>query len=89
MQEPVIERTDRFLHSREMNIEPEPEPHEYSETVKCIGESRYALQLRVEGTGRKFWVPKSVVHDDSEVFEEGQEGRLVLHSWFAEKEGLE
>jgi hypothetical protein len=37
--------------------------------------------------GKEFWVPQSVVHDDSEVYKEGDEGRLVVQLWFAEKEG--
>lgn len=38
------------------------------------------------------WVPKSCLHDDSEVFEDsedGREGTLVVKRWFAEKEGLD
>lgn len=34
------------------------------------------------------WIPKSVVHDDSEVWKEFDEGTLILKTWFAEKEGL-
>lgn len=33
------------------------------------------------------WIPKSVIHDDSEVFEAGHSGKLVLHHWWAEKNG--
>jgi len=34
------------------------------------------------------WVPKSVIHDDSEVFKKGDKGQVVLKTWWAEKEGL-
>lgn len=39
---------------------------------------------------RKVWVPKSVIHDDSEVFDcrTHAEGKLILMSWFCRKEGL-
>lgn len=37
---------------------------------------------------RKVWVPQSVIHDDSEVFEAGQSGKLVIFSWWAVREGL-
>lgn len=37
---------------------------------------------------RQRWIPKSVVHEDSEVFEQGDQGTLVLFRWFAEKEGF-
>ena len=34
-----------------------------------------------------FWVPKSVVHEDSEVYKEEHEGKLLVKRWWAEKEG--
>lgn len=33
------------------------------------------------------WVPLSLVHDDSEVYDEGHEGTLIVQEWFAEQEG--
>jgi len=46
--------------------------------------------LLVEIEGEEEWVPKSVIHDDSEVFDddENAEGMLVLEDWWAEKSGL-
>lgn len=46
-----------------------------------------ALLIRL-ASGATHWIPKSVIHDDSEVYQEGHEGRLVLAGWFADKEGL-
>lgn len=41
---------------------------------------------------RNVWVPKTVVDDDSEVFNARSDGcgpgKLVVARWFAEKEGL-
>lgn len=34
------------------------------------------------------WVPRTVIHDDSEVFEKGDTGTLVLKTWWAEDRGL-
>lgn len=34
------------------------------------------------------WIPKSHIHDDSEVYEEGQEGDLVVSEWIANEKGL-
>lgn len=31
------------------------------------------------------WVPKSVIHDDSEVWQTKQEGDLIVHAWWARK----
>ena len=39
-------------------------------------------------TGDEKWVPKSVIHDDSEIWKAGQAGRLVVLGWWAEKEKL-
>lgn len=56
--------------------------------VKVLSESAKAIQVERED-GSTLWVPKSVLHDDSEVFEADQDGKLVVLEWFAEKEGLE
>ena len=39
---------------------------------------------------RRIWIPKSIIHDDSEVFDatEHSKGKLILKTWWAEKEGL-
>lgn len=33
------------------------------------------------------WVPQSQIHDDSEVFDVGQEGTLVVTEWLATQKG--
>jgi len=33
------------------------------------------------------WIPKSQIHDDSEVWREEQEGELIVSHWFAEQKG--
>lgn len=33
------------------------------------------------------WIPKSVIHDDSEVWEDEQDGDLVVKDWYAKKQG--
>lgn len=43
--------------------------------------------LEDEG-GREVWFPKSHVDDESEVWEAGQEGELVVSDWIAEEKGL-
>jgi len=58
--------------------------------VRCVGETGSALKMR-KGKGFKstsFWVPKSVIHDDSEVRGEGDSGKLVVLAWYADKENL-
>ncbi len=58
------------------------------ENCKCLKESSKAI-LVVNAEDKEFWVPKSQVHDDSEVYKEDTDGRLVISSWWAEKEGIE
>lgn len=38
--------------------------------------------------GREIWIPQRLIHDDSEVWDKGHEGTLVIPEWLAEKEGL-
>ena len=40
-----------------------------------------------EGGDEAFWVPQSQIHEDSEVWKEGDEGELVVSGWYARKEG--
>ena len=40
---------------------------------------------------RAVWVPRSAIHDDSEVYDANDgagPGKFVVASWFADKEGL-
>ena len=36
----------------------------------------------------EFWVPKSVIHDDSEVYCEDSSGSLIVPEWWVDKQGL-
>lgn len=54
--------------------------------VRCIKETSLAILCDIEGNEQ--WIPKSVIDDDSEVHEEGDEGTLSVAGWFATKEGL-
>lgn len=48
--------------------------------------TRYNLcVLRAEE--EEYWIPKSVIDDDSDVWEKGDEGDCVIKEWFAEKQG--
>ena len=54
---------------------------------KCIRATDRAILVKLE-TGEEKWIPKANVHDNSEVYEEGGEGTVVVKTWWAEKEGL-
>lgn len=38
--------------------------------------------------GEDHWIPRSQIDDDSEVYEKGHEGKLVVTRWIAEQKGL-
>lgn len=58
----------------------------YISGVKCTRATDKAILVVIDGDEK--WVPKSCLHDDSEVYDEGDEGELAVKSWWAEKEGL-
>ena len=57
--------------------------------AEIIRESAAAILVKINDHSGEHWIPKSVIHDDSEVWEEkGSTGKLVVQEWFAEKEGF-
>lgn len=48
------------------------------------GKKPGALLVKFED-GKELWIPKSVIHDHSEVWKEGQDGEVVVFAWWAEK----
>lgn len=50
--------------------------------VTCTVETELAIQIDDE-----HWIPKSAIHDNSEVYQLDDEGDLVVEGWFAKKEG--
>jgi len=60
--------------------------------VRVKRESDKALLVEAkkrDGFPMEFWVPKSVIDDDSEVFELGTYGKLIVADWWAVKEKLD
>lgn len=56
------------------------------ENVIVKRETDKALYVEVDGVGA--WIPKSQIHDDSEVYSKDTEGALVVPLWLAEEKGL-
>jgi hypothetical protein len=52
--------------------------------VTCIRQTPKAILCRFKD-GKERWVPQSCVHEDSEVWNDGDTGKLVVKAWFAEK----
>ena len=62
----------------------------FEDDAVCTGETAAALRVIISGESSPRWIPKSVVHDDSEVFDatDNNKGLLVIKGWWARKEGL-
>ena len=56
--------------------------------TKCLRETEKAILVELND-GQELWVPKSQVDDDSEVYQKGDTGSLVITAWFASREGLD
>ncbi len=54
----------------------------------CTRETEKAILVEIPDLSEEIWIPKWAVHDDSEVYEMGGEGELVILERFARKEGL-
>lgn len=58
------------------------------ENTSCDRMTQAAILVHFEDLGKEAWIPISQVHEDSEVFEEGTKGDLIVKSWIAEDKGL-
>lgn len=54
--------------------------------VRAIKETDAALLCDING--EEIWIPKSQIDDDSEVWQEGDDGVLIISEFIAEKKGL-
>jgi hypothetical protein len=63
---------------------------------ECVRATERAVLVELHGprdvfgghSVRQVWIPKSVLHDDSEVFEDGGTGAVIVHRWWADQEGF-
>jgi hypothetical protein len=54
---------------------------------KITRETDKAVKAELED-GREIWIPKSVIHDDSEAWDrENNEGTIVCKRWWMERNG--
>ncbi len=63
-----------------------PETETVELQARCLRETDAALLVEIDG--EEHWLPKSCVADHSEVFEEGDDGILVVAEWVAKDRGL-
>ena len=66
------------------------EPHALGH-VKCLAETDKAIRVSISENDPPQWIPKSVIHADSEIWSmksNGGEGVLMVKLWWARKEGI-
>ena len=51
---------------------------------ECIKETKGALLVQFRD-GEEKWIPKSVIHDDSEVYKLDTDGDVVVQEWWADE----
>jgi hypothetical protein len=54
--------------------------------AECVKATELAILVKVGD--EKYWFPKSVVHEDSEVYDEGHKGSLIVPTKMAEQKGI-
>ena len=54
----------------------------------CTQATRKAILVDIPDHGET-WIPQAPVHDDSEVYQLGDEGTLIIDEAFARRKGLE
>lgn len=66
----------------------EEKPPVTIENVYCKHATEKALLVVI--AGEEHWMPRSQIHDDSEVWDDmnNDEGKLVITQWIAEQKGL-
>ncbi len=67
-----------------MNI---PSEHVDFDNTVVRSETDEAIQVELDD-GRTFWIPKSLIHDDSESYELGTDGTLIVPEWLASVKGM-
>lgn len=56
------------------------------EDVVAMNDTELAVRCIIDGESK--WIPKSVIHCDSDVQAMGDSGTLIVPTWFAEREVL-
>lgn len=56
------------------------------ENVTVVKDSGQALLCDIDGD--EVWIPQSQIDDDSEVYREGDSGKLIISEWIALQKGL-
>lgn len=61
---------------------------EVVEFLDCQSKEDSGLALLIVIEGKAYWIPKSTIDDNSEVYRANQQGKFIIKRWMAEKKGL-
>jgi hypothetical protein len=64
-----------------------PKPTYSIENAEAIKETAMALLVSADEFQTPQWIPKSQIEDDSEVYELGGAGTLIVTEWLAKEKG--
>lgn len=53
-----------------------------------LNQSLLMLLVSCDSWDKDYWIPRSLIHDDSEVYRPGTTGTLIIPRWIAEKKGM-
>lgn len=62
-------------------------PRTFLEGVVCDGERPLSVHI-IDAEGRQYWIPKSLICEESEVWHDGDKGDIYIPEWFALQEGM-
>jgi hypothetical protein len=79
------EETGEEAVSRERDNDEQWEPVSFDDVV-CLSQTKMAIKVLVDG--EEYWIPKSQVNEDSEVYQKGDEGKLIVPRWLAEEKEM-
>lgn len=57
------------------------------ENCSVIASTEKAILVESDNLDEETWIPKSVIHDNSEVYKNNTTGNLIVSDWFAKKKG--
>lgn len=58
------------------------------ENCQVLKETDKAIQVKFSDRVKLEWIPKSQIDEDSEVWVDGDAGKLVLSEWICKEKGL-
>ena len=55
---------------------------------ECVGETAKAILVQIPDIDEPMWMPKTQIHDDSDVYENEGTGTLIVSRWIATQKDI-